>query len=1024
MNISESTSAIKTNILFVTLALLAVFLVGCMPTPPADDNTNTTFIKEMVPKVIGRKAAGADEIEVLADISSLLGREAAIRTLMAQDDYVDHWTDVIVDHLQVQREGPRFQPSACFASPLRVDASGDPISDGGALAEFIRDNVATAVAPGGSFNMVDVIRSSIELDDLSPVYRAYAFVLNSRPGFGTAEQQRTNVGGPFNHIYANKQINCLGCHNSSFSTTNSPEWQRTHALPLALETAVYGSVTGNLSENYGFLGGFGGGQPWNMSSCGSINSSVSAAVATDFAGVTGNGVSMLDIDAQFKAGYESTKLNGVTRISNSPNLPDVDGDEGYAFMVAATITQNIWQEIMGEKLTIANYYARNKDQMNAHWNLTEFGLIPSSWSLKELIVRIMDTRFYNRKAPSQSSGCDRPDGTGSTAYCLQMVFDPWVERDPRVPDAELDDPNDPKIYKNGQGELVHRYSPRTLLNSVAEALGWPKPKRYPNTSYPSVDLATSIGQYRSDSKQGTKGVDFQGLLNWESQFGVCEKPAGVGLDWIDQFANSVNTFDAANPGSPLTVQDAAITMKDWLIQEQQIDSATPVGLDVGRNEQLALSELFDATLNTQLSTVPNFEQKLRSYCGVLLQTPDFMLAGIRESNALTLPRHRVCNAGQPCTYSEICTEYGSALADLGQPISCFGRSVSHAITRVSFTGATLLDKICLNNDCGFIRAPKVLACVDQPEICRLKEVPPPCDPRWCDPSPIDFDKPQVILINAERAAVSKTKGATIIREGEGKPVRLEKGAKLAKGDVLLLPEGAHLNIENEKKVFATPEKGMFSANDLRVRKIDLALLESVQKGDIKQVQALVKEGANVNVADRFGESALMYSIRKRNSKMAYYLMKLNANINQKDNRGLRAIEIAQLSDDSRSLKFLQERGAILNPKLVERGKKIKPRENPWIMLVTGPDEGRIRPSKKGQVMSMREVLQLSQAGKLRTQNKDIREIQEHWKKTKFHSRGDAGALVNQKQAKKALDEYMKNTFKLEHDEKSREQSKY
>lgn len=151
-------------------------MAGCLPQPPTDDNGTISFVRQAVPKLLGRKPKGADEVELLADIGSLLGREAVIRLLMEQPEFVSHWTDVLVGHLRLQREGERAQPARCFGDPLLPYVTS-------ALANFVTNNPPqSAFSAFTSFNMTDIIGSAILADDLSSIYRAYPLPLAARPG--------------------------------------------------------------------------------------------------------------------------------------------------------------------------------------------------------------------------------------------------------------------------------------------------------------------------------------------------------------------------------------------------------------------------------------------------------------------------------------------------------------------------------------------------------------------------------------------------------------------------------------------------------------------------------------------------------------------------------------------------------------------------------------------------------------------------------------------------------------------------
>src|SRR5262249_15547959 len=48
------------------------------------------------------------------------------------------------------------------------------------------------------------------------------------------------------------------------------------------------------------------------------------------------------------------------------------------------------------------------------------------------------------------------------------------------------------------------------------------------------------------------------------------------------------------------------------------------------------------------------------YCGVLLETPQFLLAGLTPTGLGPQPRLRVCN-GAPCTYREMCQALAPAI---------------------------------------------------------------------------------------------------------------------------------------------------------------------------------------------------------------------------------------------------------------------------------------------------------------------------------------------------------------------------
>jgi len=86
-----------------------------------------------VPKLLGRKAKGAMRWSFWPTSACCLGVRLVVRLLMEQPEFVNHWTDVLVDNLRMQREGNRAQPEACFGNPMRANVTTS-------LASFVRTN--------------------------------------------------------------------------------------------------------------------------------------------------------------------------------------------------------------------------------------------------------------------------------------------------------------------------------------------------------------------------------------------------------------------------------------------------------------------------------------------------------------------------------------------------------------------------------------------------------------------------------------------------------------------------------------------------------------------------------------------------------------------------------------------------------------------------------------------------------------------------------------------------------------------
>lgn len=230
--------------------LICIFIVliplqSCIkfPQPDKDDEGHASFAREVIPVLLGRHANGVDEVEVVADISQLYGRNTAVNMLMKDTEFVDHWTDIIIDLLNTQRQltgGLRAaQDSDCLGNPPR--ANPDP-----SIAEWVRDHApGDPGAPTPAWNMRDLIRSAIVLDDLSPIYRANLFTMSMR--LGGVSHRRNEVTDHFMRTYLNRDITCLRCHNPTYSASNKTNgsgdviWRRLWNPTGHPEKALFGN---------------------------------------------------------------------------------------------------------------------------------------------------------------------------------------------------------------------------------------------------------------------------------------------------------------------------------------------------------------------------------------------------------------------------------------------------------------------------------------------------------------------------------------------------------------------------------------------------------------------------------------------------------------------------------------------------------------------------------------------------------------------------------------------------------------
>ncbi|MGD9831239.1 MAG: hypothetical protein AB7U92_00660 [Piscinibacter sp.] len=516
---------------------------------------------------------------------------------------------------------------------------------------------------------------------------------------------------------------------------------------------------------------------------------------------------------------------------------EVDGPPALAFLLAMNITDQVWAETMGAPLTIANYFPRTQAQSNVLWYLSEYTLVPNDWSVRALLQRIMLSDYFNRKSPQTTAA--------ASPYDEPLVLDPWTEIDPRfppvaqagwtaasmaapVPDPAYSAAAQPANHKNSMAEGIHRYSARSLTYSMHAALGWPAPKRFADASYPSADLTKSIGQFVRDAEPGFRDTDFQGLLTWEAQHKTCTRPVS-GPDWINRLVDAVGPFNAANPGAPIRVRDLVLTMKDWFINDPQI-RVDALAHDGGLLEKGLLNDFFGVPdLDTALADVSSpaargtLEGQLREYCGVLVQSPQYWLAGIAAAGSLgPAPRLRVCN-GSPCTYEEMCQQLAGGMTRAGSALqlNCSAGSVT-VTERPQLRPWRDWQVICPQGQCAFWRLPIELdACIRQGDPQRCLPRQPPrfdigCQRIDCGGGPLPpLDRsgrfaPALLLGWFEGAKIDSASGVRLLGQpGSPLPPKpLEPGQTLAVGDLIEIPRGATLSVSGARGDFKTPKGGL------------------------------------------------------------------------------------------------------------------------------------------------------------------------------------------------------------------------
>ena len=501
---------------------------------------------------------------------------------------------------------------------------------------------------------------------------------------------------------------------------------------------------------------------------------------------------------------------------------DVAGHEAFAYLLAARIVDNVWEEAMGYPVTIDNYFPRNFAQRQILWNLTEYNFIPSEFSLKDLLVRILTSNFFNRVPPRTTAA--------STAYGGPPVSDPWTVFDPRVP--PVSEPGysaaaNPQNHKNAMTEAIYRYSARSLTNSVHKALDWPAPVRFPGLGYPDDELQRSIGFFFSEQQPGFQSSDFQGLLAWESVHGRCQKPDGVSVDWIDKLMDEIDALGPPFPGGPPSVEEVAIVVRDWLLGHGGIGSTAPVGLSM--TEEDTIAALFGVgSINANIQSVANLEDRLRDYCGILLQTGQFWLAGIAPDDLGPEPILRACNTPD-CTYQEMCLALKPAVdAQLNNQTLICGTNSVGIFTQPTTIPPYFVAELCPPGICALIAdlvnpscpvfepmQPTAAGALPSfgPAVCPQR--PPACDPRCAridccgGPLPPLYEADDLLVAWAEGATVIEALGVHVLPRGATIYEPLVKGRKVQVGDLIAISPGARFKLRTtEGQTLRTPKGGL------------------------------------------------------------------------------------------------------------------------------------------------------------------------------------------------------------------------
>jgi len=683
------------------------------PPPPVKtfvdcDAGHYSWVKQTLPILLGRRAAGIHEVRFLAQVAEKTSRRDLALALMEDPLFEKRWADWLMDEVRINRDGDK-KHDECYGDPLLSD-------DNGQLAAFIRDNVPLDSDPEMTFNMKDVLLSSIRLDDLTPFYRAHLFAMMAKPitgaNVGALEMditRRQDFGEIFEATYLHRSSVCATCHNSAWSTTDSPDPTKDHHWPIGglFEKGVYGSSAGRpemdlftMFRHLNVVRNKNGTRPWKMhESCGRFNRPEDiptdpAEIEAFFVIDQGLKASMWDTEAALQLGVESLRYDGLYV---NPTTLEIEGNEAFAYMMSVRIANRVWREVFGYPLTLVHYFPRNVAQRDILLEISNH-FVAEGWSLKTLLADIVTHPLYNESAPIDGCGPDHP-------YLMPMVFNPWTDIEPIENERG-----------NSVGDIVHRHNARIMLSMAQHALNWPKPIAYPEGQ--DKLFQQSIGIFLKDGEPGFSGVDFQGLLSWEKQFGACkslaaltfeegplscvgkcgdpggkddpcycdslceeygdccdnyqalcvdeleESPTG-GQDWIARMLLTAQKFAPESGEPPTLVRDIAIALKDRLINTPDI---------IDWKEEALLSSLFGVTsIDTAIGIIPELPTKTRALCGILLQSPQYLLTGLAPADQSTTPRLVVDGD----TYQSRCESWAQTiLASMKHTVTCSADSMT------------------------------------------------------------------------------------------------------------------------------------------------------------------------------------------------------------------------------------------------------------------------------------------------------------------------------------------------------------
>lgn len=694
-------------------------------------STDQAWVRRALTGVLGRRPYGQAEVNAYTDIISQVdamdgydpsvkvtapittlrhGRQVALNAMLAQPEYTSNWAELYRDFVRVQRID-ELQNAACTGLRVRT-------TDAKAVAAWVRDNPPEIGSDGKAApTFADIVFGSIELDDITPIYieNLFTMVVKTYAGANATPvalelSRRADFGAWFDGMYLNRDMVCLGCHNSEFSVTQSsdPATNRHYPIPGLFEKTLFGDSTGPT-----FVNGFGGADRLHgsMRRAQFLNDCTTASAAQITAATTAGtlptcasgdtalfcassqlvtcrsvasrerlvqpwGIASacgafippqnLPVDQAYVearlgniSGLRTSMWDVATSLRAGFNKLEVDGlgadtdgniadsDKALSYLVSMNIVERVWREVVGAPLTISNYFPRNAASRDQLQTLTE-AFIKSGYSNKALLSTIFGSPYMNMAAPEEA--CE------TKPYGAPRIFDPWRTAEP-----------DPAFQGNSISDSVQPASARTAIRSAYAALGWPlaaygqvlpNQSGWGENSVTVGGVASGLQEYQfqtetgiplKNSQPGFRGLDFQARLGWEDRFGQCQKLiTNTAPDFIDGVVASVK---------PETkVEDVLTVLKDRFMSDLKLDDA----------EKKLLVDMMGASLASPASSVADLNGSLRRVCGAMISSPQFLMLGVQAKDGSTVA------AAVPAAYNydAFCTKLAAVSLPDNLTISC------------------------------------------------------------------------------------------------------------------------------------------------------------------------------------------------------------------------------------------------------------------------------------------------------------------------------------------------------------------